>query len=138
MSVWLDGIEATLRESLGTNQKKREVFAVAKEMDEIGASPMADALRSLYRTWVSGQHYLYDAAPERGLPSTLPPLEHIRGESKPARERRLDDRADAVRARVARYAQARRDGWPVDEARCFVCTEEEAIAGENRYRTRAA
>lgn len=136
MSEWLDGIEATLRESLGTNAKKREVFAVAKEMDELPGS--ADGLRSLYRTWVSGQHYLYDAAPDRGLPSTLPPLEHVPRETKQARERRLDERADASRVRVARYADARRDGWDVDQARCFVCTEEEAIAGENRYRTRAA
>jgi hypothetical protein len=139
MSAWLEGIEATLKASLGTNTKKREVYAVAKDMDELPACAMADGLRSLFLTWVSGQHYLYDAARELDpKPSTLPPLERVERESKQARDRRLDDRADAGRERVARYADARRDGWPVDEARCFVCTEEEAIAGENRYRMRAA
>ena len=138
MSAWLDGIETLLRESMGTNAKKREVFTVAKEMDELPAG--ADGLRGLYRAWVSGQHYLYDAAKDQldWKPSTLPPLEHVRGESKQARDRRLDDRADAGRERVAHYADARRDGWPVDEARCFVVSEEEAVAGEKRYRMRAA
>lgn len=137
MTAWLDDIADLLKPAFGTHEQKVAVWRVAQEMDQLPAVGMADTLRSAFRAFVHGMGWLHPVD-EQPLMQRLPPLESIPRESKAMRDRRLDDRAEAVERRVCHAVEALVAGWSGEESRAFVATEEEWSEALRRRRREVA
>lgn len=126
-----------LKTSLGTEERKAEVLAAAREMEERlphggrWGDKLIQHLRRLFEQWVEQQRYLWRApALDAHLPDTVlrPDLDvavEYGLKTQKGIEQKQQQISTARDMRIARCADHLRAGWPQDECIGFVAAKDE-------------
>jgi len=134
---WLATIEATLRDSLGSDVQKRRAWIAARDMQANlpSGSPRADRwaadLRRLFEAWVHHMIYLRRVESlDEHLPQTVQRTEAEVATYYGLRTSKgIDDKLryleSAAETRIQRAVTHLEVGWPEDMCICFVASREE-------------
>jgi hypothetical protein len=150
VSAWLDEITSLLTDSLGEREPRVNALRAAREMDKLPGD--FGGLKAAFHAWTHRCGFLNEASKiTEGLPWTVLKEDHeiemvIRDRHRFTRGANLAELIEAEKkdqtarweSRVNRCKVALIDGWPDEDALCFICALDEWNTALRRAGRRAA